>query len=292
MKKKILIVVLYCFASLTYADLVSDSHNNKINKLDIDLLLESAPDKAQIALLKNKKNLKVQLEQLYIKKALAEMAIKDGLDKETMNAARLQAIIDNALFLLKLDALKKSNKKDYSNYARQLYYVNKSNYKVGDRVDASHILLSTKKLSDTDALKKAQKIRKELQGGADFSQIAIKESNDKSVKYNQGNLGLFEKGKMVKAFEDAVFAMQKGEISKPVKTRYGYHLIKLNNKAPAGIKPFEEVKDSIINKLREDDWEQERADFYAKLKKDNAMKIDEQALDKYIKNKLYELKAI
>jgi peptidyl-prolyl cis-trans isomerase C len=292
MKKKILFLVLYCFTSLTYADLVSDSSNNKINKLDLDLLLESAPNNAQIALLKNKKHLKVQLEQLYLKKVLAEMAKNDGLDKQEMNAARLQSIVNNALFLLKLDALKKSNKKDYSKYARQLYDVNKSKYKVGERVDASHILFSTKKLSDTEALKNAQKIRKILQEGADFSQVAVKESNDKSVKYNKGNLGLFEKGKMVKPFEEVVFVMQKGEISKPVKTKYGYHLIKLNNKTPAGIKPFEEVKDSIINKLREDDWEQKRVDFYAQVKKDNAMKIDEQILDNYIENKLIELKAM
>ncbi len=289
MNKKSLILVLYCFATIAYADLVSDSNSGLVNKLDLDLLLDTAPNNAQIALLKNKKKVKVQLEQLYLKKKLAEMAKNEGLDKQTKNAAKLQAIIDNALYLLKLDALKRSNNKDYSNYAKQLYNVNKSKYKVGERVDASHILISTKNLSGKDALKKAQEIRKQLQKGVDFSQVAVKQSDDKSVKYNQGNLGLFDKGKMVKSFDEAVFSMKKNELSQPVKTKYGYHLIKLNKKVPAGVKSFEEVKDSIINKLKADDWEQERADFYEQVKKDNAMKIDEQALDNYIEKKLFEL---
>ena len=289
MKKYIIIAVLYSFASIAQAELLSDKEENKIYDANLEVLLEKAPVKAQKQLLKNKKNLNQQLKQLYLRKVLAEMAIKEGLDKQGLNAERLQGIRENALFLLKLDALKKSNTKDYSKYAKQLYLVNKQDYPVDARVDAAHILISSKTLSDAEALEKAKQIRQQLMLGANFTELAIKESDDKTVKTNKGEMGIFFHKQMVKPFSDAAFAMQSGEISEPVKTQYGYHIIKLNKKIPAGFMSFEEVQASIINKLKAKDWENERTAFFDQLIKDNQMQIDETAVDEFVVKKLDEL---
>jgi len=288
--KKVSVLMLFCVSTMANAQLVMDNTNIKVETVDIDVLLETAPVKAQKQLLKNKSNLKQQLEQLYLKKKMARMAEQEGLAKDGINAVRLQAVIDNALFLLKLDQVKLSDNKDYSKVAKQIYQVNQEKYKVDARVDAAHILISTKKdLSEDESLKKAQSLRNELMLGADFNELALRESDDKTAQKNKGELGLFIHGRMVKPFSDAAFAMQEGEISEPVKTQFGYHLIKVNKKLPAGFKSFDEVKDGIIDGLKKKNWESRREDFYQKLKTDNKMEVDEDALDAYIKQKLEQL---
>lgn len=291
MKKQIIIALLYSFTSISQAELVSlvsDKDDNNVNNINLEILLERAPVNAQKQLLKNKKKLDFQLEQLYFRDVLAKMAVQEGLDKEGLNAERLLAIRNQALYLLKLDALRKSNKRDYSTYAKQIYLVNKADYPVAERIDAAHILISTKNLTDVEALEKARKIRAKLMLGADFSTLALAESDDKSVKTNKGELGTFTTDKMVKPFSDAAYAMQPGEVSEAIKTKFGYHIIKLNNKMPAGIKSFEEVKTSIINKLKAKDWEIARKEFFEQLKKKNKMQIDDKAVDGFVAKKLEE----
>jgi len=278
------------FVSGAQAQLLSDRNAIEVQSADVDILLEAAPVVAQKKLLQDKPRLKQQLEQLYLKKSMARMAEAEGLATEGINAVRLQAIIDNALFLLKLDQVKFSDHKNYNKFAKQLYIVNQEKYKVAARVDAAHILISTKKeLSEEEALNKAQTLRKELMLGADFNELALRESDDKTAKKNKGELGLFIREKMVKPFSETAFAMQKDEISQPVKTRFGYHLIKVNKKLPEGFQAFDEVKNNIIDDLKKKGWESRREDFYQKLKTDNKMEIDEDALDAYIKQKLEQM---
>ncbi|MBD3390041.1 peptidylprolyl isomerase [Candidatus Micrarchaeota archaeon] len=88
-------------------------------------------------------------------------------------------------------------------------------------VKASHILVPTEH--------KAKWIYKELKKGRDFEKLA-KEYSECPSRMKGGNLGFFERGQMTKEFEDVAFSLKEGEISKPVKTEFGYHIIKLLEK--------------------------------------------------------------
>ncbi len=282
--------LLYCsIAANVSADVIKSTQNNLVKDIDIDAFLSVAPAIEQQKLLENKEMFIKQLEQLYIKKALAKDAVDEKLDQEPIVKARLKSIVDDALFILKLDAIKRSNNKDYTHLAKQLYKVKKSDYKTPNRVDAAHILIMTKDRSDEKALEKIMQLRKEIVKGAPFSKVADRESEDKSVKRNHGELGTFAKEEMVKPFSDTVFAMKEGELSEPVKTQYGYHLIKLNKKVPAGFRSFDEVKSGIMNQLAAKDWKNDRAAYFDNVKKDDKMKIDDKALGVYIEKKLKEL---
>jgi peptidyl-prolyl cis-trans isomerase C len=191
--------------------------------------------------------------------------------------------------MLKLDAVKHSGKKDFTKYAKQLYHANKAKYKVEERIDAAHILVSHHKSTEAKALAKAKKIREELLSGVDLAALALRDSDDKSVKKNKGQLGKFTEKQLVKEFTEVAFAMKPGDISEPVKTSFGYHIIKLNKKIPAGYLSFEEAKNQIINELKEKDWEVRRSNYYEQIKKNNQMEIDDKALDEYVAKKLEEL---
>jgi len=122
--------------------------------------------------------------------------------------------------------------------AKAYYEANKASYQV-DEVTASHILVKEEAT--------AKEILAKLKAGEKFEDLAKQYGTD-GTKDNGGSLGTFGRGAMVKEFEDAVFAMKPGEISEPVKTEFGYHIIKLTDKKQ-GTKTYDEVKDSIISDL-------------------------------------------
>lgn len=105
--------------------------------------------------------------------------------------------------------------------------------------DASHILVEDEKT--------AKEIKEKLDSGQDFAELAKEYSKDSANAENGGNLGTFSKGQMVKEFEDAVFKLKEGEISEPVKTQFGYHIIKLNKVADS----VEDNKEAITKALED-----------------------------------------
>ena len=118
----------------------------------------------------------------------------------------------------------------------------------GETVTASHILLDTRNIKDEDKLneikEKAEKIKEELDNGADFAKLAEKNSDCPSAK-NGGQLGAFGRGEMIKAFTDVAFATDVNSISEPVKTQFGYHIIKVTDKKEGNDVKYEEVKDNV-----------------------------------------------
>jgi parvulin-like peptidyl-prolyl isomerase len=138
--------------------------------------------------------------------------------------------------------------------ARKYYDDHKADYL---QVKARHILIrfkgsavplkkDAKELTEEEALAKAQEIRKKLLDGADFATLAKAESDDAGSGANGGDLGTFGKGRMVPAFEQVAFTIAVGELSEPVKSQFGYHIIKVETRQE---KTFVEVRADIEKKL-------------------------------------------
>lgn len=134
------------------------------------------------------------------------------------------------------------------------YQDHRNEYDVKERRRARHILLKISEGTDEDKTeeirKKAEKIRDRIEKGEDFAKLAKENSEDAGSAKNGGELGFFSRGMMVKSFEEAVFSMKEGEVSKPVLTRFGWHIIKLEKIEPARVKSLAEVKDSIATRLK------------------------------------------
>ncbi len=120
------------------------------------------------------------------------------------------------------------------------YLKNKDQYNKPETVIASHILV--------DKIDLANEVIKEIEEGLSFEDAAKKYSSCPS-KEAGGNLGEFSKGQMVPEFDEAVFSMEEGELSAPVKTQFGYHIIKLIKKNPAGESEFEDVKEEVYKEV-------------------------------------------
>lgn len=123
-----------------------------------------------------------------------------------------------------------------------------------EEVSASHILIAN---SSRDSKQRADALLTKLKSGGDFAEIAKANSLDKGSAERGGDLGFFSREKMVKPFSDAAFALKTpGDLSEVVESQFGYHIIKLNARKAAAIKPFLEVKDELrkeaIAKLQND----------------------------------------
>ncbi len=137
--------------------------------------------------------------------------------------------------------------------ARRYYADNEQQFSTPEQVKARHILFKTGEgKNDEEVKKRAEDVLAKAKAGADFAELAKKYSEDDSNAKNGGDLGFFGRGAMVKEFEDTAFAMQPGQISDLVKTQFGYHIIKVEEKKPAEVRPFDQVKAQNMDQLK---WE-------------------------------------
>jgi peptidyl-prolyl cis-trans isomerase D len=127
-----------------------------------------------------------------------------------------------------------TNEADLLNF----YKEEEQRFSTEEERQSQHILVESEEL--------ANKITEQIKQGEDFAKLAIKHSKDLGSKDKGGDLGFFSIGVMVPEFEAEVFTMKEGEVSAPVKTDFGYHIIKLNKIKVAAVKPLEEVRDELI----------------------------------------------
>jgi peptidyl-prolyl cis-trans isomerase D len=136
---------------------------------------------------------------------------------------------------------------------RHYYDQNTDQYRTPERVHVRHILLKTtdKAPAQVGAIEaKAQELLKQLKGGANFGELATKNSEDPGSAAKGGDLGWIVRDQTVKAFENAAFSLKPNELSGVIKTEYGFHILQLLEKQDARLKPFEEVKDQMAQERK------------------------------------------
>lgn len=136
---------------------------------------------------------------------------------------------------------------------RKLYASSLDRYRTGERVMARHILLMTQNKSADDTKKleaKAADLLKQVKGGADFAELAKKNSDDPGSAPKGGDLGWVTKGQMVPNFEATAFSLKKGETSNVIKTEYGFHIVQVTDREDARVKPFDEVKAELATESK------------------------------------------
>jgi len=214
------------------------------------------------------------VEQLISLKAMAQEARRRKLDQDPGYKAQVafqaENILANVLFR-DMSANLKIEDADVQKY----YDAHKAEY---ERVTARHILIRVKgsaapaggkkELTDEEALEKVKALRARIVAGEDFATIAKAESDDTGSGANGGSLNSFSHGQMVPPFEKAAFALPVGQVSEPVKSQFGYHLI-LVEKHEA--KTLDEVRPEIEKKLRPELAKQ----AVDNLRKQTPVKIDD-----------------
>ena len=131
-----------------------------------------------------------------------------------------------------------------------LYRAMPDKFQVPERVKVRHILLRSDANNDKEVKAKIDDLEKQLKAGADFAELAKKNSQDPGSASKGGDLDWVVKGQTVKEFEAAAFSLPINQVSQPIKTTYGYHILQVTEKQPAHMIPFEEAKPALVNQIR------------------------------------------
>ncbi len=245
-------------------DIVASVNGKKITADLLDKVMQQAPAGTPTA--DPKARLGV-LDKLIDVEIVAQEAEKQGLAdtdefKLNMEMLRKQQLYVSLMRKDVIDGVKVTPEEVKATYEKD-----KAKYVSSEEVQASHILVDTEE--------EAKKIKEQLDKGADFATLAKEKSKCPSAPRG-GDLGSFGKGRMVPEFEKVAFGLKVGEISAPVKTQFGWHIIKVTGTKPAKTKEFDEVKAEIEQKLLQEKQKKAYDDLMASLKAKADIKVNEE----------------
>ena len=259
----------------------------KVTRSDYETELLRLPSNVRGGFNTNSKRVTDLLVRLLVTKSLAAQARAGDVYKDAeMQRRRALEIdrVDAGVLVAQIEGNAgktfDSRKPQFEARARELYLVNVEKYRVPEQVDASHILIDVHKHDRDSALKLAQDVRAKLVAGADFAELAKEVSEDASVRQNSGQLGYFDRTTMDPAFTEAAFALKNvGDLSQPVLSGFGYHVIRLDGRKATRIKPFEEVLPELIVEERKKYIDGQREEVIATIRADPMSKINQTAVD-------------
>jgi peptidyl-prolyl cis-trans isomerase C len=185
------------------------------------------------------------LDRYIVKRLLMEEARKENIEKEKDFQDRLVDIREQLLIESLLKKKVTTNVNLSETELKEYYEKNKEKFKTGQEIDTRHILVKTEK--------EANEIRAKLAKGEDFADLAKRYSIDPSAKATGGAIGFHAKGTLMPEYESVAFKLAKvGQISPPVKTQLGYHIIQLQGMKPPAYTPYEEVKEFIKQRIAQE----------------------------------------
>jgi len=182
-----------------------------------------------------------------------EEALAAELAAQGMEVAAYREILEREIVINQTIELQMKDIRVDDAQLKQVYDQYKDRFdNAPEEIRAAHILLMVAEgADDTAVLQAIEGIRKRAIAGEDFGDLAAAHSQEPGAEQRRGDLGYFTTGQMVKPFEEAAFALKNGEISQPVRTRFGYHLIKVMDRLPAGKRSFAQAKPSLSRMMLE-----------------------------------------
>ena len=273
------------------ADVVlAENAQTRLTRADYEADLQRLQPQLREEFASDKKRLAAYLTNLLVVKTLAADARRDGVESEPQIQRRIALEVDRVLADGQLRHLEQVAGKDFDAKsaefevkAKEVYLVNKERFRVPEQIKASQILFDTRQRTPEEARALANETRKNLVAGADFAATAREVSDDPSAKANGGEVGWFARDRMEAALSNAAFEMKNaGDISEPILTRFGYHLIRFEGRRPAELKPFEAVEPQIMAELRKRYIDEQRDARTAAIQSDPNLKVDEAAIDSLV----------
>jgi peptidyl-prolyl cis-trans isomerase C len=226
----------------------------EVTTLDVLAEIQRVPADQRAGMLTKPETVGAIVQNIFLRRTLTQTADQQGIGQtpllQRLNQLNRERLITDA-YLEFLDKKNELKLVDAEKLAAVEYKVNPKNFEAPEEVEASHILIRFG--DDKEAAKtKAEAILAELKNGADFATVAKEKSEDSGSGAKGGDLGRFGRGRMVKPFEDAAFALKKpGELSGLVESQFGYHILKLKKHDMVRVRAYADVKDELIKNLQQ-----------------------------------------
>ena len=235
---------------------------------EIDAAFSRIPEVHRLAFIRNGERVDQLIRSLLQNKMLAAEAAKDGYDETPLVDKRLALASEKELAEAWIEhVVANAPEADYEALAYEAYLANPEQWMSSEILDVSHLLISSENKSDEKALAQIEELSAQVEADPSrFDALIMEYSEDPSKDSNKGRFQRMFRGQMVAPFEEAAFAIETpGEITGPVKTSYGYHLIRLNGRTPREVQPFETVREPAIEQARKKHIAQYRSNYLRKL---------------------------
>lgn len=227
------------------------------------------------------------LLRMLAQKSLAVEARSAKVDSLSDNALRIQLETDRLLGQLYLEKVEAdagaefdANKSRYEARVREIYLTEKARFERPEQLIATHILFDSKKRSADEAKQLAVATRARILAGGDMGALAKELSDDPSAQMNNGRIDWFARKEMDPAFANAAFALKNvGEISEPVLSQFGWHIIRLEARRPAGVVPFDQVRESLLAEQKKQFVDERRETIIATIRRDPQTQFNREAVD-------------
>lgn len=239
----------------------------QITDQDLKTTLSQFNDGQRGNILKDVQNRRQILANLIEQEVILQEADRQKMGEDEKLKAAIEAFKKQQMVALLMD--KNLSSRLTEGAVKKFYEANKVMFST-DQVRAQHILVQT----DADA---REVIKKAKVAGADFQKLAEELSRDPSAKNNRGELGYFTRDQLAEEFTKAAFAGGVGEIIGPVKTTYGYHVIRVMDKKAGRTQNFDEVELKVRGMLRQ----KLVGEYVAKLREQAQVTVDEKAVEKF-----------
>jgi peptidyl-prolyl cis-trans isomerase SurA len=210
-----------------------------------------------------------------------QAAFEQALSAQGFTMTSYRDFMKKQLAKVKLLQVKVKSKIKISDDDVKTAYAQQSKLDTQDvEIHARHVLIQVPADAKPEVVEashqKALDVMRQARAGADFAELAKKYSQGPSAAQG-GDLGWFRRGTMVAEFENAAFALKKGEVAEPVRTKFGFHVIKVDDVRQGAPKPFDEVKDQLRDKLYRETLEKQTASYINELRRNASVdiKIDE-----------------
>lgn len=250
-----------------------------VTKADFDAEIARIPKEQQFGFLSSAERVGKTVEAILINKTLAAQARAERLHEEPEVSAELASAADKVLARNRIERAEAAMKEpDFARRAEELYRANLKKYAEKDIYHTMHVLVDSKCRTPEAAKARALEARAEIEAGKPFAEVARKYSDDPSVAKNGGDIGPMVVDNLSPAFAENVQAMKVGDMSQPVLTNFGYHVIKLVDVRKGRQYAFAEVRESIVAEVREDWLKRQRREFVEKITADPALKLNVDAI--------------
>jgi peptidyl-prolyl cis-trans isomerase C len=264
-----LIIILAC-AKKEETKVVAKIGDKVITLEEFEKEVESLPDFYKPLLLDPKAKREF-LEKLIDREILLLEARKAGVYEREDVRRKIEECEKGVILDAFLSQILREKDEVTEEEAKRYYDEHKEEFFMNESIRVRHIVVRT--------LEEAKEIKKRLEQGEDFVELAKRYSISPSGKWG-GDLGYIQRGQVGKEFEKAAFSLKRpGEISDIVKTTFGYHIIRLEDRKPPRQLSFEEVRDKIIQKLKEQKKQKALEDYLKKVKKQYKIVINEKLLE-------------
>lgn len=267
-------------------DVFAKSQWMELTRADYDAALGKVPENLRWEFATSPKRIQDLLNGLLLNKTLAAQARAHGVGGDAFAkgpADQSERALADAELKRIGDAAGRdfdAKKKEFEAKAREIYLIDPGKYKRPEEVRFSDIAVAIKDRGDVAARKRVEEARQRLLAGADFAIVAREYSDDPKAKDNGGAMPLVSAKRLAPEFAKGVFALTKvGAISEPIKGPAAWHVVRLDERRPAGIQSFDEARDGIMKKLRERYIAQARDLRIQEVYHDPDLRINQPAID-------------